>query len=425
MNRLFRVKWLAIAISAAMPLCLIAQESASNSGVAETPIEQDQVVDLSTTADSEDMSKKATTEPQSTQGSTATKPAAGPIAQASASSVMASDSGKKTDLVVNKGSSFVPFPADAEVSDGSQLSLEGKGFKITPPIGWMVNRAIPRMSLFLQGPTKSEIEYPRNINVVRFPGPKVIDNVSGESFAQYLTINFPKSSPDIANYSVRNFQMTQLQDGRDVILYYTDYESNGKAMMQAHILASSETAHYLISYTDIAAHFDTDDSSSTYLPEAWGSMISVQLDSPNPQPMKSAGWLIGGLIGLGVLGIVFSLWKRKKTSSEYAKYAESDEVMEASSAAANLSETTHLSNASASSDDEVFDSRETPLSSASILDFEVEKRKLQKPTKISKKESMTLDQASKLPAKLENGDEDELKDSVADESFPPDQWKVS
>lgn len=210
-------------------------------------------------------------------------------------------------------------PTSGTVGDGSRISLDDKGFSITPPEGWKIRRDLPRTSLYLQAANPID-NYVRNIGVVKFTGPKVINEITADEFSTYLVKNFPAASPEISDYQLRNHQPVQMADGREGILFYTDFKVHGRSMMQAHILLSSETNHYLATFTDLAEHFENPTSNTGYLAEAWESMISIELNSPNPKPLEEAQntFLYIGIAA--ILGIGFVIWRNRVAGRMYSDY---------------------------------------------------------------------------------------------------------
>ena len=213
-----------------------------------------------------------------------------------------------------------PPPAGTEISQGERIAIDGKGFSVVAPTGWVTQRNLPRSSLFLQARVTGA-EYPRNITVVRFNEPVLINESTANDFAERLVKLYPAASSTIENYTLRNHQSIQMADGREGILFYTDFMGSGRKMMQAHILVSSETNHYLVSYTDVAEHFENPGDSSPFLADAWASMISIQLDSPNPVPANGLGSTILSLIGIVFLVGVFTFIRKNIAGRKYKEYA--------------------------------------------------------------------------------------------------------
>jgi len=213
-----------------------------------------------------------------------------------------------------------PPPSGAEISQGERLTIDGKGFSIVAPTGWIVQRNLPRSSLFLQARVIGA-EYPRNIAVVRFNESVLINESTANGFAERLVKLYPAASSTIENYTLRNHQSIQMADGREGILFYTDFTGSGRKMMQAHILVSSETNHYLVTYTDVAEHFENPGDNSPFLAEAWSSMTSIQLDSPNPVPTGGMDTTVMSLIGIVIIGGAAAIFRKIVAGIRYKEYA--------------------------------------------------------------------------------------------------------
>ena len=217
----------------------------------------------------------------------------------------------------------VVIPEGAEISQGERLAIDGKGFSIKPPVGWIVQRNIPRISLSISAPV-AEGQYPRNINVVRFSGPLVINQDSAERFGDKLVKDFPATSATIEGYTLRNSQEIQMADGRNAYLFYADFLGSGRKMMQAHVLLSSETNHYLISFTDVAENFEssTEQGQSQFFNDAWASITSTELDSPSPNPSQDLFFVIEAVVGLGFIWMVIGFLRRKMQANQYKEFSD-------------------------------------------------------------------------------------------------------
>lgn len=318
-------------------------------------------------------------------------------------------------LVMMASSASYAQVGEAVVTEvpAARISLDDKGFSIVPPSDWIVRRDLPRTSLFLQAVTKAEGDYPRNIAVVKFSGPKLINDVTADEFSNYLVRNFPSASPDIADYQLRNHQPVQMADGREGLLFYTDFKDHGHPMMQAHILVSSETNHYLVTFTDLAEHFENPAGGSEFLAEAWGSMTTIELNSPNPKPLKdvqNTAFYVGILVAIGA-GI--ALWRHRVAGRLYRNYAD----MEPGEALELDPKTNALEDDSVVTNTHMEPLREGKIS-GKVVSF--------RPKKIAKKgkgkiqEKKEVDNfASELAVGIDEDERDKEKE------LPRDQWKVS
>ena len=217
----------------------------------------------------------------------------------------------------------VQIPEGAEISQGERIVIDGKGFSIKPPVGWIVQRDVHRVSLALAAPVP-EGQYPSNINVIRFSGAKIINQETAEKFAEKIIKDFPAASSTIDGYTLRNSQPIDLADGRKALMFYTDFLGSGRRMMQAHVLASSETNHYLITYTDAAENFETNAEGvqSQVFNLAWETLASLELDSPNPVPSQELTWILGVIGILVIAWFVFSFIRNRRAAAEYRQFAD-------------------------------------------------------------------------------------------------------
>ena len=301
-------------------------------------------------------------------------------------------------------------PAYGTVSDGSRISVDDKGFSIIAPEGWNIRRDLPRTSLYLQAANAID-DYVRNIGVVKFTGPKVINEITAEEFSTYLVKNFPAASPEITDYQLRNHQPVQMTDGREGILFYTDFKVRGRAMMQAHILLSSETHHYLATFTDLAEHFENPTSNTGFLAEAWESMISMELNSPNPKPLEEAQntFLYIGIAA--ILGVAFVVWRNRVAGRMYSDYGamEPGEALEVDPKTNALEDDSMPTNTNVS---ELHGAPTTNMTNAKVFSFRTKKTDHK-----GKGDEVSSEAVIEPDSKQSDfGEDDEL---------PKDQWKVS
>lgn len=162
------------------------------------------------------------------------------------------------------------------ISTGERLELKDGDFSIVPPVKWEVFKNHPSLTLLMQVAHNQTLKYQRTIQVASFSGNKYIDEVTAREFEGIIVNKFSHLTSSIEEYKVREHRVVDMEDGRDGILFYTEFQLEGISMMQAHILLSSSSRHYLMTFTDLADHFEKEEYSQ-YLNEAWASMISVEL----------------------------------------------------------------------------------------------------------------------------------------------------
>jgi hypothetical protein len=199
--------------------------------------------------------------------------------------------------------------SDFTISDGTRISLPEKGLSIVPPTGWEVHRKYPNTTLLLQVPYKKGMEYQRTIQVMRFSGGVPIDDVSGHEFNEIIEQKYSQAEGSISDYRMRNHMVTTMGDSSKGILFYSEFMLQETAIMQAHILVSSADNHYLMTYTDLASHFEGE-KASEFLTTAWDSMISSKLESEAPVRMR-VPIVFAFAFGFSILMVLLVLSVRK------------------------------------------------------------------------------------------------------------------
>lgn len=215
---------------------------------------------------------------------------------------------------------------DSAISDGSRIHVEEKHFSIVPPDGWEIHRDYPNTSLLLQIPFRKGLSYQRTIQIMVSKGPRYIDDITSREFESVLTTKYSKVSRSIKDYKVRNHLMTRMSDGREGILYYAEFMLEDKKMMQAHILLSSDKYSYLLTYTDLAEHFEGDDSSE-YLTKAWSSMTSIKFDGDAPVRFQNIFRIALVIMALLILLILVYLVRNFRAGKSYAKQMHADDIL--------------------------------------------------------------------------------------------------
>ena len=207
------------------------------------------------------------------------------------------------------------------ISDGTAIKIDGKGFSINPPAGWQIVQNQPGMSLLLKVPSRPDLKYQRNIQVMEFSGPKYIDAITGQEFSESIVKNYSQFVPGISEYKFRNFDNVAMNDGRNGLLFYTEFKLNDLSMMQALILLSAQNNHYLVIYSDVAENFgEKEGSSQKFLNESWTSMTSIALDTPTPGRPNNLPLIFGIIIGFLLLGVTFALARRIRSSRLYDSF---------------------------------------------------------------------------------------------------------
>lgn len=213
----------------------------------------------------------------------------------------------------------VPEAREFVVSQGQPMEVAEAGFTITPPEGWEVYRDFGGATLHMQVPHDAQAKYQRAIQVLRFAEPRFVDSLTVEEFRDLLIKKITDSSGSVQDFQVRSDMVVDLTPDLKGILYYTQYAYEGVRLMQVHVLVSSATNHYLMTYTDLAEFFESDDNPN--LSTAWKSLTSIVLDSRGPTRADLPVQMI--LLALGLVAIVAigSLWRRQRAAREYDAFA--------------------------------------------------------------------------------------------------------
>lgn len=207
------------------------------------------------------------------------------------------------------------------IAEGAKrVNVREGDFSLQPPVGWEVYVNLPSLSLLMQVPHKQGEKYQRTIQVASFAGPRYMDEVTAKEYEDVIVRKFSVASSSIEDYRIRNHLPIEMSDGRQGLLFYTEFKIDDVALMQAHILVSSQTRHYLLTFSDVAEHFENE-AASQFLTEAWDSMISVQLSSKTPARFESAAYIgivAGAALLLGLLVFGFRQWRSGREYRDFA-----------------------------------------------------------------------------------------------------------
>ena len=197
------------------------------------------------------------------------------------------------------------------LSTGKRISLPKRGLTLQPPVGWEVHRNIRGASLLLQVAKQPDLDYQRTIQVLAFEGPRFIDSTTEKEFAKVI-IDRNSRAPGVSGYRLQNSESIELEDGSSGLLFYTEFKVENTPLMQLHVLISSESRHFVLTYTDLAEHF-TDDRES-HLDTAYRSIISARLKSQAPYRFQVPVMIFSIIIVVFGLGLLYKLISHYKLS---------------------------------------------------------------------------------------------------------------
>ena len=200
--------------------------------------------------------------------------------------------------------------SNVSISNGERIFLNEKDFSIIPPNGWEIHKNRSGASFLFQIPYEANLVYQRTIQVLAFDGARPIDRYTGDDFAAIIIEEFSKAAGAVSGYRMRNKLPVELRDGTSGYLYYTEFNVDTVSLMQLHILVSSADRHFLMTYTDVAQHFDTENG-SPHLEVAYSALISAELGTQAPSRFQSPVLLVVVILGIAFLGIAFKFLRRK------------------------------------------------------------------------------------------------------------------
>ena len=226
------------------------------------------------------------------------------------------------------------------ISNGERVSVRDGDFSVTPPKGWEVYEHLGDLTLLMQMPHQDGVKYQRTIQVASFSNPRFIDETTAKEYEEVITRKFAATSAAIEGYRIRNHLVIDMADGRQGLLFYSEFTLDNVALMQAHILVSSAGRHYLMTYTDVAEHFESE-AANQYLTEAWDSMISVQLGAPTPGRFTEIIYGAAAAVATVFLTLGIVWFRRYRAARQYRDYADgdSDGTLEGSLPATRMSST--------------------------------------------------------------------------------------
>jgi len=205
------------------------------------------------------------------------------------------------------------------VSEGERIEIDDGLFSIETPTGWNIHLGHPSLALLMQVQKEPGMKYQRTIQIASFSDAKYIDDLTKQYFEELIVRRFSQASASVEDFRIRNSMIIQMDDGRDGLLFYSEFLLEGVPLMQAHILVSSSERHFLMTFTDLAEHFEGAQAAN-YLNTAWASMTSIQVNGATPvrySEIKTVGMIAGGLIFL-VIG--FSFFSRKRAGKKYENF---------------------------------------------------------------------------------------------------------
>ena len=302
------------------------------------------------------------------------------------------------------------------IAQGEAVEIPDAGFTIVPPIGWEVFRNASGASLFFQAPkvegAPGVITYQPNIRVMVINEPRPIDESTKEEYSK-LIVEKNGNLGGVANFNVRSAEKVTFGSGIEGFLYYTEFALAGTPMMQMHVLVSSASKHFLMTYVDLASSFEAENSPG--LTTAYTSMQGITLDS-KPIERFANYYVIGGVISALLVLLIFIRFVRGYNMKRLGERIESEDGSDSSSARDDddeLSDVALLSSIDHQGDDELPETREAskpvpkPRKAPAL---EIPKPSAPRPAPVAPKPAHRAP-AAPVPSFVEQTHEDETTDS--------------
>ncbi len=199
-----------------------------------------------------------------------------------------------------------------------RISMESKGFSIVPPKGWQIEKETPGVSLLMRSPRESFPGYFPTLQVTVNDEAKFIDELTVPDFKAKMSTKITNGNSSIKDYRFLDHSFIELGDGRAALLFYAEFDLADSTFMQALLLTSSETHHYILTFTDSSKNFDNQ-TKETFFNNAWTSMISLKLDSPAPTRTQFFWKYTVPLAAVLVLFFLLRLAYRIRSGKKYGK----------------------------------------------------------------------------------------------------------
>lgn len=202
---------------------------------------------------------------------------------------------------------------DGSDKDLGRFDFGDRGFSMIPPMGWTVRPVVQAQPIEIVSPDDKKTSYRGNIKIMRFNKPISLTDSTKEQIAELITKKHSYLSY-IEGYRVRKGNESELNDGTQAVLYYSDFEINDLSMMQAHVIIPGKDHHFIATYTDLAQNFDGE-KSEIFLETVWPALASIKVADPAPVESKWQHFLptAVGLTLLVLLSIFIFKFLKKRT----------------------------------------------------------------------------------------------------------------
>jgi hypothetical protein len=205
-------------------------------------------------------------------------------------------------------------PENAVPTSGNMLELHDGDFQMRTPVGWQMFNDVYGIDTIIKAPSGEDTRFQRMLQVMSFDGGVYMDDTTMKQFAKIIENRFKNSSDSVAQYTVLGHQNSGLDTPS--VIFYASFQANMFDMMHLHILFSSANKHYLVTFTDLAEHFE--EGQDQNLVEAWKLVESIQVQSQAPNIFKELGIYFGLALLFVLGGFLFHAFRQKQVAREYA-----------------------------------------------------------------------------------------------------------
>jgi hypothetical protein len=212
------------------------------------------------------------------------------------------------------------------ISDGSRLVFEKIGLNFTPIEGWEVSRQGGSMTLVMQELDRSlvksgdqRVRYQRNFTIVTKHNAMPIDQQAISDFEEMLKVKMAQNAM-VSDFQVLENRVFNHQGLRDGILVYSSMKLGEFSIMQAHALISGSNNHFILSYSDLAERFTSDQES---FQKIWTAINTVKIVGKPKHRYFNVVVIGGSSMLLVILFVLINFVRKWRASRIYSEIANS------------------------------------------------------------------------------------------------------
>jgi hypothetical protein len=212
------------------------------------------------------------------------------------------------------------------ISDGSRLVFEQIGLNFTPIEGWEVIRQGGAMTLVMQELDRSlvkadaqRVRFQRNFTIVTKHKALPIDQQAISDFEEMLKAKMAQNSM-VTDFQVLENRVFNHQGLRDGILVYSSMKLGEFSIMQAHTLISGSNNHFILSYSDLAERFTSDQET---FQKIWTAINTVKIVGKSKHRYFDVVVIGGSSIVLLILFVLINFVRKWRASRIYSEVANS------------------------------------------------------------------------------------------------------